>query len=426
MGAGRDDSMAIRHRRGALVAVLCGLASPFVLGVVSAQAEELPVTVEEVVEPAAEDTVPEPTEPAGGTAVEEVETAIEAALVTITPSIDEAPVVASDEAGPTVTVEPATEEAEAEVTVTAVAEGPDTLAVLITPETVDVTAPPVPPLAITVTAPSADLDRPTALLQVDDAGAVTGVTLTPAAGGPDVLEVDLWGSAGALEAPVVDVGDAGSSLVRITLPAPPVVPGVSVTAPALAAGLPTVKVRSLGAGGDVVRVTLVPNPLPLPPPTIPELDAVTPEPLPDGDDVLPPGADVPPTTVAPTAPSPPDPTTEPVTGGDGPTTTAPTTTAQAKAPATSTAPAAAAAPSRPTAPATSPAATGSGGGLTPDAAPRVVTGIGRRSVDAARRFPVPTGLAVAVGVFLLVQGRVDRRDPRLAATPGHDEVMSFR
>jgi hypothetical protein len=61
-----------------------------------------------------------------------------------------------------------------------------------------------------------------------------------------------------------------------------------------------------------------------------------------------------------------------------------------------------------------------------EVAPQVVSDLGRRSVDAARRFPIPTGLAVAVGIYLLVQGRVDKRDPRLAASPRDDELLGFR
>ena len=47
--------------------------------------------------------------------------------------------------------------------------------------------------------------------------------------------------------------------------------------------------------------------------------------------------------------------------------------------------------------------------------PNVVGNIGRRSVKTAQQFPIPTGLSIALGLFLLVQSRVDKRDPRLAA-----------
>lgn len=42
---------------------------------------------------------------------------------------------------------------------------------------------------------------------------------------------------------------------------------------------------------------------------------------------------------------------------------------------------------------------------------------------AARAFPL--GLLAAVALFLLVQSRIDRRDPKLAASPMTDEVLGF-
>jgi hypothetical protein len=48
--------------------------------------------------------------------------------------------------------------------------------------------------------------------------------------------------------------------------------------------------------------------------------------------------------------------------------------------------------------------------------------------DAAKRFAFPLALAGLVAGFLLVQGRLDRRDPKLAVAPivARDDVVSFR
>jgi hypothetical protein len=48
--------------------------------------------------------------------------------------------------------------------------------------------------------------------------------------------------------------------------------------------------------------------------------------------------------------------------------------------------------------------------------------------DAARRFAFPLGVAALVAAFLLVQGRVDSRDPKLATAPidSRDDLVMFR
>jgi hypothetical protein len=48
--------------------------------------------------------------------------------------------------------------------------------------------------------------------------------------------------------------------------------------------------------------------------------------------------------------------------------------------------------------------------------------------DAARRFAFPLSVAVVVAAFLLVQGRIDRKDPKLATAPidSRDDLVSFR
>lgn len=54
--------------------------------------------------------------------------------------------------------------------------------------------------------------------------------------------------------------------------------------------------------------------------------------------------------------------------------------------------------------------------------------IGGGLTDAARRFAIPLAVAALVAAFLIVQGRIDRRDPKLAAAPvdGRDDVVLFR
>jgi hypothetical protein len=49
----------------------------------------------------------------------------------------------------------------------------------------------------------------------------------------------------------------------------------------------------------------------------------------------------------------------------------------------------------------------------------VVRAVGR----AAEPFAFPIALVAAVAAFLVVQGRIDRRDPKLAAPP--DEQLGF-
>jgi hypothetical protein len=48
--------------------------------------------------------------------------------------------------------------------------------------------------------------------------------------------------------------------------------------------------------------------------------------------------------------------------------------------------------------------------------------------DAAKRFAFPLAVAALVAAFLIVQGRIDRGDPKLAAAPvdGRDDVVQFR
>jgi hypothetical protein len=427
-----------RRRRAALLMVSVASLSPFLVGVVSADAEqlELPVdeevVVEEVPDGIADAVTPlvapdTPTETETETETETVEAEpepstgtapaapVEPQVVTITPSGD-SPMVDVADAGPIVTVTPATEvtEADAEVTVTAAPGGPDLLEVLIATE--EPTSTPVPPMTITIAEPGAGLDRPVATFDIDAQGVVRGVTVIPAADGPPVLELHLWDSADALSAPLVEVGDAGSSEIRITLPTGAVPAPVAFTSPAQGEHQPTVKLRALGRSGDILQVTLVP--LPLPALGNDAEDGL----LPDPDLPLPGDAPVtdtppelaPPTTVAPSpAPAPAAPARATAQPAPAPTTTAPAPSSAPAAPAP-----ALAAP---------PLANDNPRPLLelPESAPQVVTDLGRRSVDAARRFPIPTGLAIAVAIFLLVQGRIDRRDPRLAAAAADDELLGF-
>ena len=54
--------------------------------------------------------------------------------------------------------------------------------------------------------------------------------------------------------------------------------------------------------------------------------------------------------------------------------------------------------------------------------------LGRGLADAARRFAFPLGIAGLVAAFLLVQGRFDRREPKLAAAPvdSRDDLVIYR
>lgn len=58
----------------------------------------------------------------------------------------------------------------------------------------------------------------------------------------------------------------------------------------------------------------------------------------------------------------------------------------------------------------------------------IVSSIGQGVVDAARRFAFPLALAGFVAIFLLVQRRIDGRDPKLTAAPidSRDDVVPFR
>lgn len=418
------------RRRGgrpgrALVVVLGAFAVPLSLGVMTAAAEEVEPVVdlpEAVVEPVPEPVVeplpapaPEPV-PVPEPAPEPEATEPEAAptLVTITPSGDEQPIVDAPEAGPTVTVTPPTDdEPDAEVVVTAEPDGPARLEVLIAPDPATIPLPlpdappstPVPPLALTVTEPAAGQDGPTAVVEHGADGTVTAVVVTPAASGPAVLELELWGGADALQQPAIELGsDAEAAHVRITLPTPVVAPSVALSAPSSGAGQPTVKLRALGPTGDVVRVTLVPLPQP-------DEGSEGPAPAP---------APPVPTTEVPVA-APVEPAPEPT-----PATTVPPRTADVVATGDVAPPSAELAP--PVAPVARPVAPrpqADGRLDMPTSPPQVVTTLGRRSVQAAREFPIPTGLTIAVAVFLLVQGRFDRRDPRLAAAPADDELLGF-
>ncbi len=54
--------------------------------------------------------------------------------------------------------------------------------------------------------------------------------------------------------------------------------------------------------------------------------------------------------------------------------------------------------------------------------------IGRGLIDAAQRFKFPLVVAAAVAAFLIVQDRIDRKDPKLAAAPidSRDDLVTFR
>lgn len=54
--------------------------------------------------------------------------------------------------------------------------------------------------------------------------------------------------------------------------------------------------------------------------------------------------------------------------------------------------------------------------------------LGRGLADAARRFAFPLGIAALVAAFLVVQGRFDRREPKLAAAPvdSRDDLVIYR
>lgn len=52
-------------------------------------------------------------------------------------------------------------------------------------------------------------------------------------------------------------------------------------------------------------------------------------------------------------------------------------------------------------------------------------GFGRAALDAAKKFAFPLLMTLAVGAFLLVQSRVDRRDPKLALAPIDHDMLAF-
>lgn len=58
----------------------------------------------------------------------------------------------------------------------------------------------------------------------------------------------------------------------------------------------------------------------------------------------------------------------------------------------------------------------------------VLDRIARGLADGARRFAFPMAIAGLAGIFLLLQGRLDRRDPKLAAAPidSRDDLVIFR
>jgi hypothetical protein len=57
-----------------------------------------------------------------------------------------------------------------------------------------------------------------------------------------------------------------------------------------------------------------------------------------------------------------------------------------------------------------------------------LTRLRRVTLPAARQFGFPLGLAVLVLAFVVVQGRLDARDPKLAFAPVSvdDDLLSFR
>lgn len=61
-------------------------------------------------------------------------------------------------------------------------------------------------------------------------------------------------------------------------------------------------------------------------------------------------------------------------------------------------------------------------------APGLLDRVRQGLADAAQRFAFPMGVAALAGVFLLVQGRLDRKDPKLTAAPidSRDDVVTFR
>jgi hypothetical protein len=59
--------------------------------------------------------------------------------------------------------------------------------------------------------------------------------------------------------------------------------------------------------------------------------------------------------------------------------------------------------------------------------PNLLERIGRGLIDVAQRFPFPLALGASVAVFLLMQSRIDGKDPKLAAAPvdARDDLVIF-
>src|SRR5439155_21474237 len=86
-------------------------------------------------------------------------------------------------------------------------------------------------------------------------------------------------------------------------------------------------------------------------------------------------------------------------------------------------------------PATAPAGSGGaptlvppapkGGRTTPASNPGVFERIGRAGIEAAKDLGFPLLLAAMVAAFLLIQNRLDRRDPKLALAPIVPDVARF-
>ncbi|MGH2756284.1 MAG: hypothetical protein ACRDI3_00670, partial [Actinomycetota bacterium] len=59
--------------------------------------------------------------------------------------------------------------------------------------------------------------------------------------------------------------------------------------------------------------------------------------------------------------------------------------------------------------------------------PGVFAEIGRVAAEAAQQVAFPLALAMMVGAFLMVQNRIDRRDPKLALAPidSDHELLTF-
>ncbi|MDQ3956504.1 MAG: hypothetical protein M3285_13250 [Actinomycetota bacterium] len=56
---------------------------------------------------------------------------------------------------------------------------------------------------------------------------------------------------------------------------------------------------------------------------------------------------------------------------------------------------------------------------------RPLESLGRAAVEALKKFAFPLLMTLAVGAFLLVQSRIDRRDPKLAFAPVDYDMLGF-